>query len=287
MRTLACSSPYGSGGIGQHFAQLVEETRAAGALEQYYCPAPKPDDSKGTQLQRKQWHRWIVEYTPLRFSPGWRSFVYNELFDWQLAQTLTTPSQSFMGFVGKSLRSFRKAKQLGYEHCELIAANSHVDNLKRLHDQAHANHGLNDSWLNDAQRKKTLREYDTADYIYVHSEYTEHSFLSAGISESKLRRTYLSVHPRFTPPDARPDDDVFRVVYVGRLDATKGIPVLLEAFEALPVDNKRLTLVGGWSTRPMRKYMEQWLTDAPCIEQWSGDPLPALHKADVFVHPTY
>jgi len=256
-------------------------------LEEYYCPAPKPDDANGTQLSRKRWHRWLIEYTPLRFSPGWRSFVYNELFDRQLAQALTTPAQSFMGFVGKSLHSFQKADQLGYEDCELIAANSHVHNLKRLHDQAHANHGMNDSWLNDAQLRKTLREYETADYIFIHSQYTKRTFLNAGIPASKLRRTYLSVHPRFTPPDTRPDDDVYRIVYVGRLDATKGIPLLLEAFAALPLENKQLTLVGGWSTRPMRKYMEQWLTALPRIEQWSGDPLPALHEADVFVHPTY
>jgi glycosyltransferase involved in cell wall biosynthesis len=76
-------------------------------------------------------------------------------------------------------------------------------------------------------------------------------------------------------------------VYVGRLDATKGIPLLLEAFAELPVSPKALTLVGGWSSRAMRRYMENWLARDLDITVAPGDPLPALQLADVFVHPTY
>jgi glycosyltransferase involved in cell wall biosynthesis len=191
-----------------------------------------------------------------------------------------------MGFVGKSLRSFRKARELGAKHLELVAANTHVHNLRDRHEQARERHGIGDSWLHDALMRKTLREYDVADTIYVHSDYTRQSFLDAGVPAEKLERTYLKVDPRFAPPDRRPDDDTFRVVYVGRVEATKGIPLLLEAFSRLSVPDKQLTLVGGWSTRRMRKYMEGWLDD-PSIRMAPGDPVPHLHDADAFVHPTY
>jgi glycosyltransferase involved in cell wall biosynthesis len=36
----------------------------------------------------------------------------------------------------------------------------------------------------------------------------------------------------------------------------------------------------------MRRFMEPWLEDDR-IRMAPGDPLPALHEADVFVHPTY
>jgi glycosyltransferase involved in cell wall biosynthesis len=134
--------------------------------------------------------------------------------------------------------------------------------------------------------RKTLQEYEVADTIYVHSNYTRRSFIDAGIPEQKLERTYLKVDSRFCPPDERPRDDTFRIAYVGRVEATKGIPLLLEAFSQLPVSEKQLTLVGGWSTRRMRKYMEEWL-ESPRIQMAPGDPLPVLHEADVFVHPTY
>ena len=287
MRVIACNSPYGQGGVGQHFAQLVEESRAQGMLDRYYAPGLKPGgDDKGRKLEGKWWHDWVVQYTPVRFSPGWRSFLYNAFFDRQGAAALGRPAGRLMAFVGKSLHSFQRARDLGFDHLELVAANSHVHNLKRLHDRARDRHGIGDSWLNRAQMRKTLREYEAADTIYVHSDYTRQSFLDAGIPPEKLERTYLRVHPRFEPPDRRPTDDTFRIVYVGRVEATKGIPVLLEAFSELAVPDKRLTLVGGWSTRRMRKYMETWLTDDR-IRVDPGDPVPHLHAADVFVHPTY
>jgi glycosyltransferase involved in cell wall biosynthesis len=286
MRILACNSPYGRGGVGQHFAQLVEESRAQGMLDRYFAPEPKPSDPKGRRLAPKRWHDWLVQYTPIRFSPGWRSYVCNELFDRQVARTLEAPVKRFMAFVGKALRSFRRAADLGVDALELVAANSHVHNLRRQHERARKRHGIGDSWLNDAQVRKTLQEYEAADTIYVHSNYTRQSFLDAGIAPDRLERTYLHVHPRFEPPTSRPDDDTFRVVYVGRVEATKGIPLLFEAFDQLSIRDKQLTLVGGWSTRRMRTYVEPWLAD-DAIRLAPGDPLPALHRADVFVHPTY
>jgi len=286
MRVIACNSPYGQGGVGQHFAQLVEESRAQGLLDRYYAPDLKPDDEAGSPVETRRWHDWLVQYTPIRFSRGWRSYLRNEFFDVQVTKVLDPPLRRFMGFVGTSLRSFRRADDLGAGSLELVAANSHVRNLRRQHDRAREQHGIGDSWLNDAQMHKTLREYEMADTIYVHSDYTRRSFLDAGVPEEKLERMYLNVHPRFRPPDRRTDDGPFRIVYVGRIEATKGIPLLLEAFSRLPTDNKDLTLVGGWSTRSMRKYMEPWLADDR-IQLAPGDPLPALHEADAFVHPTY
>ena len=286
MRVIACNSPYGQGGVGQHFAQLVEESRAQGLLDCYYTPEPKAGDDKGQTLVPRWWHDWLIQYTPIRYSPGWRSYLSNDLFDRQAAAQLDSPMGRVMGFVGKSLRSFRRAQALGTDRLELVAANSHVRNLRRRHEHARDQHGIADSWLNDAQMRKTLREYEVADTIYVHSYYTRRSFLDAGVPAEKMERTYLKVDPRFVPPNQRPDDDTFRVVYVGRVEATKGIPLLLEAFSRLSFSDKQLTLVGGWSTRRMRKYMEGWL-DAPSIRMVPGDPVPHLHEADAFVHPTY
>jgi len=286
MRILACNSPYGEGGVGQHFAQLVEESRAQGLLDRYYAPGLKPDDEAGIRVTRKGWHDWVVQYTPVRFSPGWRSYLLNEFFDHQVASRLHRPVTRYMGFVGTSLRSFRRAADLDAQSLELVAANSHVRNLRRQHDRAREQHGIGDSWLNDAQMHKTLREYEAADTIYVHSEYTQNSFLDAGIPEERLERMYLRIAPRFQPPDRRPSGGPFRIVYVGRVEATKGIPLLLEAFHQLPVPEKQLTLVGSWSTRRMRKYVEPWLEDNR-IRMAPGDPVPHLHEADAFVHPTY
>lgn len=288
MRTLACNTSYGHGGVGQHFAQLVEESRAAGMLDRYYAHRLRPGgDPHGRRLERPWWHTGLVRYTPIRFSPGWTNYLLNELYDRRVARTFDSPTDRFMGFVGSALRSFQEARRRGVDQCELVAANSHVQQVKDRHDRACEQHGIDDSWLNAAQVRKTLREYEAADTIYVHSRYTRHSFEHAGIDPTILTRTYLYVHPRFCPPDRRPEDDTFRIVYVGRVDATKGIPLLFEAFSDLNIPQARLTVVGGWSTRSMRTYVEKWLDQNSEICLAPGDPLPALHAADVFVHPSY
>jgi glycosyltransferase involved in cell wall biosynthesis len=207
--------------------------------------------------------------------------------DRQVAGRLSPPLGSLMGFAGKSLRTFRKAAGLGADCLELVAPNSHVQNVSRLHARAAADSGLADSWLNRAQIRKTLREYALADRIYVHSEYVRQSFLDAGIPAEKLVRTVLHPDPRFVPPQRRPDDDTLRIVYVGRVEMTKGIALLLDVFDRLSVSNAELRIVGGWSTRRVRRRLQSRIAQDLRITVQPGDPLPVLQKADVFVHPSY
>jgi glycosyltransferase involved in cell wall biosynthesis len=141
--------------------------------------------------------------------------------------------------------------------------------------------------LNGAQIRKTLREYALADRIYVHSEYVRQSFLDAGIPAEKLVRTVLHPDPRFVPPAEKVDDTTFRIVYVGRVEMTKGISLLLDAFDRLPTQNADLRIVGGWSTRSVRRRLQTRMRNDSRITVQPGDPLPVLQKADVFVHPSY
>jgi len=289
MRTLFCNSFYGAGGIGQHFAQLVEDSRRAGELDRYYAYGLRDGDAEGRVVPRRTFG--LLKYTPIRWSPTWKSHVVNEIFDRDVARQIAslngTPPHALMGFVGKSLHTFRQGAQLGADTLELVAANSHVDNIQALHARAAADSGIRDSWLNDTQRRKTLKEYALADRIYVHSKYVRESFIRAGISESKLVRTVLRPDARFRPPASRPVDDRFRIVYVGRVEMTKGMGVLLDAFEAFDRPNARLTLVGGWSSRAVRQHVEAHVDRDPRITLAPGDPLPVLQQGDVFVHPSY
>lgn len=287
MRVLACQSPYGQGGVGQHFAHLVRETDAGVGLAYYLNPAPCPSDGARGRTLSDASYQWLYRWTPLRYSLGWSTYVKNDLFDHRVAAALDAPAERFMGFVGQSLHSFRRADALGFDRLELVAVNSHVDNVQRLHSWAENTWGYRGaSWLNEWQRQKTLKEYEQADRIFVHSEYTRRSFLEAGVPADKLERTHLRPDPRFQPPSSRPEDDIFRVVYVGRVDVTKGLPVLLEAFASLP-DPAELTIVGGWPTRQMKQFMQSWQEREPRLRLAPGDPLPALQTADVFVHPSY
>ena len=289
MRTLFCNTPYGAGGIGQHFAQLVTESRREGMLDRYYAFSVDPEAPNGHVVSDSTYG--LLTYTPIRFFSAWKSHLASEIFDRRVARMLSRSEMSLqnralMGFAGASLRTFQTGRAHGVDRLELVAPNSHVDNVSRLHARAASESGIRDTWLNDAQRRKTRQEYALADCIYVHSEYVRQTFLAAGVSAAKLRRTVLTVDPRFTPPPSRPDDGIFRVVYVGRVDATKGLPLLRDAFDRLPFEAE-LTIVGQWATRRMRRYMEDWSRHNSRLRIAPGDPLPVLQAADVCVHPTY
>jgi len=141
--------------------------------------------------------------------------------------------------------------------------------------------------MNARQEAKSCREYELADIIYVNSEYTRSSFIEAGFAEWKLKRYNLKVSTRFNRPREIPDDEVFRIVYVGAISVGKGVPVLLEAFSRMKARDIRLYLVGGWSSRAMKTYMQQWMARDRRITAAPGDPLPLYLTADVCVHPTY
>lgn len=286
-RVIGCNSAYGTGGIGHHLAHMVEESRTAGALQRYLVPKGKPGDAHAQRVRPPWWMHYVHACPPIRWSPSWRTHLSNEAYDRALAAALPEDGTAYMGFVGKSLRAFRAAEAMGYDRLELIAANSHVDNIATQHEQAAEHTGIRDTWLNAAQRRKTRTEYAAADAIYVHSEYVRQSFLEAGVAASKLIRTHLQPAPRFQPPETRLPKEAFHVVYVGRLDATKGLPLLIDAFAQWPHPNAHLTLVGGWSTSAMRRYMQAALQSNPRITVAPGDPLPVLHTADVFVHPSF
>lgn len=291
MRILSANAPYGAGGLGLHFQQLVEETRAAGQLQYYLAPRTAPDDSRGRTLTASWWEPIVLSYTPVRWSNSWKCYLSNEFFDRRTAALLPTLMEGsqvdrVMGFAGGALRTFHQAKDHNGALCELVSPTSHIANVRRLQSRVPGDTGIQDTWLNEALYQKTLREYEVADRIYVHSAYTRQSFLDAGFAPDRLVDTVLEIAPRFQPPAHRPPSDRFRIAYVGRVDATKGIPLLLEAYDRLSFPAE-LTIVGGWSTRAMRKYIEPKLANRPHVHLTPGDPLPTLHQADVFVHPSY
>lgn len=209
-----------------------------------------------------------------------------EWFDRAVASRLPT-FDLFHGFASQALRSLRRARTLGYAGLTLESATSHVNNVMRQQDLAEHNWSIESGWLNERQRSQTVKELELADLIYVTSAYSRETFLHEGIPEHKLRTRKLDVSLRFRRPTRGQSGDRFRVLYVGALTVVKGIPVLLEAFSRLQNPDAELILVGGWSTRAMRLYLQGWLRRDSRIRVTHGDPLPFLRTAQVYVHPSY
>lgn len=285
MTIIACNAPYGSGGMGQHVSEVVERFRRLGPIG-YFSSGIRDGDEQVAQVVNDRLAPWLFRYTPLRFSPGCKAHLGNDRFDRAVARRLTAPIDSFVGFNGQALRSFFRARELGCQRFELIAATSHVVHVAAQHAKARTYCNIERDWLNGAQLEKTLAEYELADVIHLGSEYARQSFLRHGVRESKLARIDYRIDDRFTT-FPRAVGDGFHAVYTGALTVAKGVPVLLDAFARLKRPDATLALVGGSSTRGMRKYLAQKLRADPRVTISPGDPLPHLRRAHVYVHPSF
>ena len=287
MLTLACKTPRGAGGMGAHFDQVIREAIAGPGLHRYYSTAiPAPDAAIGVEVNVPASRR-LARYSPLRFSPGWRHFIDAELFDRAVARTMACRSGAFGGFAGQNLHAGRAARRLGCESVELHSPTAHAATTLLRYELAARQWGIESAWLNPRMVRKQTREYEESDIIHVNSEYVRQSFLDHGIPDDKLRRTYLVTNPRFADQRASPNDGRFRIVYTGSMTVTKGVPVLVEAFRHFSEPDAELVLIGGWSTRGMRRYLEGQLARDHRIRLASGDPLPILVESSVYVHPSY
>jgi glycosyltransferase involved in cell wall biosynthesis len=284
---VACPAPVGAGGLGHHLAQVIEDLRDTGTVPFVYAHSAPPSGVAGSAVDRRLTDV-ALRLPPLRSSPPLRAHATARLFDRAVAARLHAhrPAE-LVGFSTAALRSMRAARDHGARRITLEAPNSHLDHVWRRHREAQRAHPIERSWLGDALREVGRREYAVADRITVASEYTWRSFVDAGIPEHRLQRRRLHAHPRFTPAPMRQKDGRFRIVYVGALTVAKGTALLLDAFAKLAEPDAELVLVGGWTTRAMRRHVEAAMARDLRVRLAPGDPLPHLRAATVLVHPSY
>lgn len=284
---ISCRAGYGSGGLGLHLSQIGDDLRDRGLLAGYYTGAESdcaPD--RGISLPDPTF-AWMARWTPLRFSRSWLNYLNAHRHDLAVARALDCGADTFIGFGGQALRSFAAARSRGFRQTVLVAANSHVRNVQRKHAAMLARYPIDESWLNEAQVRKTLTEYEKADLIIVGSEYTRQSMLAEGLAASKLVKFRYFAHPRFTPDSAiAPAPERFRIVYCGAVTPMKGVPVLIEAFARFERPGAELVIVGDTGSRSMRKYMRNAMQRDQRIKLAPGDPLPVLRQARAYVHPS-
>jgi len=221
----------------------------------------------------------------MRFSPAWGNLRRSVAFDGLAAQRLPA-AEHLIAFNGQALKQFDAAKSARYKSVSLLSANSHLRRVIRQHAKAHRRYPLESSWATRLLRRN-LKEYERADRIYVASRYTWESFIEEGCPEDVLSLFPFVPDPRYTPDRAPPVSATFDVVFIGRLSVDKGVPLLIDAVHRLAHDDLRLVLVGGWSSRGMRRFLEQACARDARIKVGPGDPLPHLRGARLCAHPTY
>lgn len=278
-----CPVARGAGGLGQHLAKVESDSVREGFEVRLSCQGGgDPALAVGGG-----WEGKVFRFPPFRWNASWRVFLRHEIFDMAAARRLQ-PCDTVVAFMGAGLRTFRRAREIGVRRLVLEMPNSHPHNVRRLHGMARAMHPLERTWMGSRFAAKAVREMAMADEIRTNSDYTLASVAERGVDPGKLARRHLGWAPRFDGLERRPPSDGRRtVVYVGSFTVFKGVPFLVDRFRNLVGEDLRLLLVGGWTDRGMRLWLEEARRRDPRIEWTSGDPAPHLATADLLAHPSW
>ena len=285
---MSCSAPLGEGGLGRHLQEIVDALARGGRPTHCISGSSRAADPAGPRARAAAPAARLsagLLRVPAPLPPGVRARAFAEDFDAYAARRLPV-ADHLIAFNGQALAQMRAAGTAGYRSTALVSANSHMRRVIRQHERARRQYPLEGSWTGHLLRRN-LREYRLASRILVATGYIRESFLEEGVAEELLASFPLTPDPRYRGASAAASSDRFEIVYVGSLAVHKGVPLLIDAVRRLPYEDLRLTLVGGWGTRGMRRFVQAASAADARIVAGPGDPLPHLRRASLYVHPAY
>lgn len=240
-------------------------------------------------------------------SPRTGPRVSRYLFDSLARYRIDTPD-IFVGWPGHSSHSIQRANEKGIvtvsdadhisfppslwgdpefeqlDPCEDAAADGLVFQ-KRTLDEEYDRFGIDSQVVDERIVRTELREYRAVDYIVVPTQYVYDTFRAVGFDEGKLRKVPLGVDTDLFSPESK-SDDVFRILFVGRISLRKGVQYLLQAVDQLPNDDMELLLVGKVfdNAKDVLAEFEGVYEHVPHVPH---EDLPELYRdASVFAFPS-
>lgn len=230
-----------------HAFDLARQLQRDGHLQRLYTayPAMKVDPDLRSRAATFPW--LLAPYmTADRLGLGrvrdWLQWPAVNTFDRWVADRLVD-CDVLVALSSYGLATYRPAREMG-ALCVCDRGSAHILEQQRLDTEEYARYGLPPPPYDARVVAKELAEYEQADLVCVPSQFAYDSFVARGIPPTRLAKLPYGVDlSLFRPVPKR--DDVFRVLYVGRLSVPKGIRDLLEALASLKLPNFELVLVGG------------------------------------------
>lgn len=290
--TLTCNTGLGTGGQGVCLENAALGLHKLGDLT-VFCSgltAPKtnfPVYPVGNSIGSRR----LLSTPILRRRNDLAVLLSDLYFDNQVSKRLRSHScDLIMGVAGQTDLAFQTAKAQGAK-AWLYCLNNYLPFMQEQIQQELD--FLSDSTvatMNPKMLKRFASECEQADLIIVLSEVAKQTFIQAGFAAEKIKVVTPFVDTNRFHPTLK-TDAVFRVVYVGTIEPRKGLPYLVQSFLKADIPNSELLIIGGVSTRGLKKFVTETLSQNPNIKQefWNfsqDDPTKVFGKSSVLVLPS-
>ena len=222
-----------------------------------------------------------IKFPFLNLVPSW--VVKDNLFDF-FSSFFVEKCSIFHGWNNMCYFAAKRAKKFGAK-IVVERASSHIKTQEDLLKEEYKIWGVEGSAVNPFTLKKSLLEYEIADYILVPSEFARKSFLDWGLDPRKVKLLPFGVDlNKFKKKQKLPEK--FTCLFIGQVGIRKGVQYLLKAWRNLSLKNSELVIVGPIFP-DFKKFLKDFvLPESVKFLDYSYD-LPSLYKsASVFVFPS-
>jgi len=278
-----------------HLARQLEKYNLLAAIYTGY-PRFKLKDEEGISPEKIHTYPWLQAPFMARGRLGLDRWEWlNREWAWQAHETLDRhvsghlqSAAILIALSGSGLYAGRKAQELGGVHiCD--RGSSHIRVQDELLREEYQRYRSIWKGIDNRSITKEEAEYEQANLISVPSQFCFDSFLSQGVSSSKLLKIpYGSRLERFSPTaPASPHDQEFRVLFVGAAGPRKGFIDLLSAFHLFRHPHKRLILIGSIAPEAQALLAEADQSQISILGSVPNAMLSDYYsKASVFVLPS-
>jgi glycosyltransferase involved in cell wall biosynthesis len=287
-------APAGIGGLGQQAASVIQAL-AADAEVHAFGPGHAASWPLSPAMPCVDWHRtpravasWRARFTWLRWYAGRMQFLADRaLGRWAAYNVRRLKPDLCYVFTQVGLETLAWARNADIP-CVVESPNGHIRNFRRV-NEAEARRWGHTNFLGHpapAMVDRIENEYALADRMRVSSQWSRASMIAHGLALP------IGAFPqplnllRFCPVrEASGPGGRLRVCFVGSLDLRKGFVYLLRAIRMLGPDRLTLEIVGATGDRLCKRLLAREAVglDLHCAP---GDPVPAFHRAELFVMPT-
>jgi glycosyltransferase involved in cell wall biosynthesis len=290
--TLTCNTSLGTGGQGICLENAAVGLNKIADLTVFCSGVEVPKTNFPVYpVGYSRWSNRLLKVPLLRRRNDWAVLLSDLYFDQQVSQRLKSQAcDLIIGVAGQTNLGFKAAKSKGAK-AWLYCLNNYLPFMQEQIQQELA--FLKDptvATMNSIMLKRFQEECTEADLIIVLSEVAKKTFIQGGFAAEKIAvlTPFVDTNRFHSAPK---QDEIFRVLYVGTIEPRKGVHYLIKSFIQANIPNSELLIVGGASTRALRIFIENTLSQQANIKQefWNfsrTDPTEVFSKCSVLVLPS-